>query len=69
MFRHEAGAVRQAKQATFATHRFGNQKGFRLRVIQAGGMKLDELHVGHPTAGPVSHRNAITGRSVRIGRV
>jgi hypothetical protein len=32
-------------------------------------MKLDELHVRHPAAGAPGHRDAVTGRGVRIGRI
>ena len=66
---HEAGTVGQSQDAAFTAHGFRNQKRLRMRVIQAGGMELDELHVGNAAAGTPAHGNAIPGGGVRIGGV
>jgi hypothetical protein len=67
VFGHEAGAVGQLEQATFAAHRFGDQEGFGLRVIEAGRMELDEFHVRHPAARAPGHGHAIAGGDIGIG--
>jgi len=66
---HEARAVRQHQNAALASHRFGNQKRLGMRVIQAGGMELDELHIRHAAAGAPTHRNTVAGGNIRIGGV
>jgi hypothetical protein len=40
-----------------------------VRVVQAGGVELDELHVRNRGARPMCHRETVTCRYVRIGRV
>ncbi len=57
------------QHAALAAHGFADEKRFGLGVIQAGGMKLDEFHVGDGRPGPVGHGHAVAGRDVRIGRV
>ena len=42
---HEAAPVRQQQQAALAAHGFADQEGLGVRVVQAGGVELDELHV------------------------
>jgi hypothetical protein len=77
MRRHEAaagsgagaGAGRQPEQAAFTAHRFTYQEGLGIRVVQAGRMELDELHVGDPAAGTPCHRDAVAGRGVGVGGV
>lgn len=59
----------QLEQAAFAADRFGDQERFRIRVVQAGGVELDEFHVRHPAAGAPGHRDAVAGGGVRIRRV
>ena len=66
---HERLAVRQQQPATFSAYRFGDQKGFCFRVIEASGMKLVELQVGDPAAGTPGHGNTITTRGVRIAGI
>ena len=61
--------VDRLQHAAFAAHRFADQKRFRLRMIKAGGMELDELHVRHRRARPIRHRHAVARRDVRVGRV
>jgi hypothetical protein len=67
--RHEARAVRQAQQAAFAAQGLGDQEGLGVRVVQAGRVELDELHVRHPAAGAPGHRHAVAGGRVGIGGV
>ena len=66
---HEARAVRQAQDAALAAHRFGNQEGLGVRVVEAGRVELNELHVGDAAAGAPGHGDAVAGCRVRIGRV
>ncbi len=66
---HESGTVRQAQQGTFASDRLGDQEGLRLRVVEAGGVELDELHVRHAATGTPGHGHAIAGGGVGIGGV
>ena len=44
--RHEALAVGQPQDAALAAHRLGDQERLGVRVEEAGGVELDELHVG-----------------------
>ena len=66
---HEAAAVGQQQMAALAAHRLGDQEGLGVRVVQAGRVELDELHVGDPAAGAPGHGDAVAGRGVGIGRV
>ena len=66
---HEARAVGQAQDAAFAAHRLGDQERLGVRVIEAGRMELDELHVGDAAAGAPGHGDAVAGRGVGIGGV
>ena len=67
--RHEAAAVGQAQNRTFAAQRFADQKRPCLRMEQAGRVKLHELHVRDPRAGPPGHRDAVAARGMRIAAV
>ncbi|KAG0190646.1 hypothetical protein DFQ28_001761 [Apophysomyces sp. BC1034] len=69
VLRHEALAVGQLQSPTFAAHGLGNQKGTSIRMVQAGRMELDELHVRHACARPPSHRDAVASRGIRVRRV
>ena len=40
-----------------------------MRVVQAGRVELDELHVRHPAAGAPGHGDAVAGGGVGIGGV
>ena len=40
-----------------------------MRVVQAGRVELDELHVRHATAGAPGHGNAVAGRGVGVAGV
>ena len=54
---------------TLTAHGFGDQIAFGVRVVQAGGVKLDEFHICHAAAGAPSGSNAVTRRRIRVGRV
>ena len=45
------------------------RKDLRPGMIKAGGMKLDELHVGHGRAGAIGHGHAVARGNVRVGGV
>jgi len=40
-----------------------------VRVIQTGGVELDEFHVGHPAASAPGHGNSVTRGGVRVAGV
>ena len=72
-----AGIVAVHKAVTFfvyedralASNRLRNQEGTRFGMIQAGGMKLDELHVGDARASSPGHRQPVSRGNGRICRV
>src|SRR5690554_880369 len=66
---HEAGAVGQLEHRPFATQCLGDQEALGLGVIQAGGMELVELQVGHPAACTPGHGDAIPRGAVRVAGV
>jgi hypothetical protein len=66
---HERLAVAIAQQRSFAAHGFADQEGARLGVVQAGGMELDELHIGDGRAGAVGHGDPVPRRDVRVAGV
>ena len=47
VLRHEALAVGQLQQPALAAHRLGDEEALGVRVVEAGGVELDELHVRH----------------------
>ena len=67
--RHEALAVRELEQPALAAHRLRDEEALGVRVVQAGGVELDELHVGHRAAGAPAHGDAVAGGGVGVGRV
>src|SRR5438876_7021810 len=38
-------------------------------MVEAGGMELDEFHIGDGSAGAEGHGDAVAGRDVRVGGV
>ena len=59
---------------SFAADGFRNKKGAGLRssgtgVVEAGGVELDELHVGNGSPCAPSHSQPVAGRGIRVGRV
>src|SRR5690554_607814 len=66
---HEAGAIGQFQQATFASNGFSNQERLCVRVVQTGWVELVEFHVGHATACTPGHSDTVTGGAVWIGGV
>ena len=69
---HEAGSTglrRQQQLAAFTAHGFGDEIAFGLGVVQAGGVELDELHVGHSASGAPGGGNAVAGGGVGVGGV
>ena len=67
IFFHEGRSVFQLENTAFATDGFADQKGLCLWMKQAGGMKLDKLHVCNFSARTVGHGDAITRGNVGIG--
>jgi hypothetical protein len=66
--RHEALAVGELQQAAFAAHRLRDEERLGVRVEEAGGVELDELHVRHGRARAPAHGDAIAGGDVGVGR-
>ena len=58
---------RQFELAAFAAHGFGDEEALDVRVVQAGGVELDELHVAHPAASPPGRGDAVAGGGVGVG--
>ena len=67
--RHEVFAVGKGELSALAAHGFGNEKGSGLGMIETGGVKLDEFHVGDPTTGPPGHGDAVSGGDIGIAGV
>ena len=68
--RHEAASPSGSlQQAAFAAHRLADQEGLGVRVVQAGRVELDELHVRHPAARAPGHGDAVAGGGVGVGGV
>ena len=71
--RHEALAdpvgPRQVQGRALAAQRLGDQEAALLRVVQAGRVELDELHVADPAAGAPGHRDAVAGGGVGVAGV
>ena len=63
---HEALAVGQLEQPAFSAHGFRDEETLGMRVVEAGGMELDELHVGHRAAGAPAHGDAVAGRGIGV---
>lgn len=55
--------------AAFAAYRFGDQKRFCLRMVEAGRVKLDEFHVGDAAASAPAHGDAVAGGDIRVAGV
>jgi len=68
VFLHEGGAALELQDAAFAADGLADQEGFGLGVEEAGGVKLDEFHVGDVRPGAPGHRDAVTRGDVGVGR-
>ena len=66
---HELLAVLVDKHRALAAHRLGDEEPLRLRMVEAGRMELDELHVLDLRPRAPRKRNAVPGRRVGIARV
>ncbi len=66
---HEGMTVAPAQNRPLATHRLGNQEAFGVRVIQGGGVKLHELHVGNGRPGTIGHGDPVTGSDIGIAGI
>ena len=67
--RHEPVVVSGHQVGPLPADGLRYQERFRLRMIETGGMELDELEVGQVGAGPVRHRHAVARRDIRIGGI
>ena len=63
---HESLPAQVEQFAALAAHRFADEKRLGFGMVQAGWVKLDELHVGDGRPGPVCHRDAVAGGDVGI---
>jgi hypothetical protein len=66
---HEALAVREPQDAPLTAHGLGDEKALGARVIEAGGVELVELEIGHAASGAPGHGDAIARRGVGVGGV
>ena len=60
---------RQLELRTFAAQRLGDEEAALLRVVQAGRVELDELHVADAAAGAPGHGDAVAGGGVGVAGV
>ena len=66
---HEGLAGAVAENPALAAQRLGDEEVLRLRMVEAGGVELDELEVGDGRAGAMGHGDAVAGRDVGVRRV
>ncbi len=69
VFGHEGRAVFIHENPAFAPHCFGNEEIFGLGVVQTGGVKLDEFHVGNVGPGPVGDGHPVAGGDIRVAGI
>jgi hypothetical protein len=63
---HEGLALAVPQDAALAAQRLGDEEALRRRVIEAGGVELEELEVRHRRAGAPGHGQPVAGRHVRV---
>ncbi len=68
VFLHEGGAALELQDAAFAADGLADQEGFGLGVEEAGGVKLDEFHVGDVCACAPGHGDAVARGDVGVCR-
>ena len=66
---HERFAVQIPENRPFPAQRLGDEKRFRLGMIEARGMKLHELEIRDPRSRAVRHRDSVPRRHVGIRRI
>ena len=66
---HARSGDRQLQQRALAAQRLGDEEAALLRVVQAGRVELDELHVADAAAGTPCHRDAVAGGGVGVAGV
>ena len=66
---HELDPRQRLEHAALAAHRFTDEKRLGPRVIEAGGMELDEFHVRHAGSGAIGHGHPVAGGDVGVGRI
>ena len=66
---HERLPLRVDEARAFASQRFGQQEPRLPRQHQRRRMELDELEISDPGAAAIRHRDAVSGRHRRVGRV
>ena len=66
---HELPARGIAEDAALAPDRLGDQEGLGPGMVEAGGMELDEFHVGDLGSGPPGHGHPVPGGDVGVGGV
>ena len=69
IFVHERLAVGADEHAAFTAEGFADEEATFLGMEEAGGMELDEFHVGDGHAGAPSHGHAVAGGDFRVGGV
>jgi len=66
---HEPFARPVEQFRPLAADRFRNEEGLGVRMIEAGGVELDEFHVGDRRTGPVGDGDAVPRGDVGVARV
>ena len=66
---HEFVALFINESGPFATHGFGDQEGASLGVIKAGGVELNEFHVGYAGSRSPGHGHAVPSGDSWVGGV
>ena len=66
---HERFAGPVAEDPALAAQRLADEEAFRVRMVEAGRVELDEFEICDGRARPVRHGEAVSGRDVGIRRV
>ncbi len=66
---HEGFAFSVEELGAFAADGFGDEEGFGVGVIEAGGVELDEFHVADGEAGAPCHGDAVSCGDIGVGGV
>ena len=66
---HKRFPIRQLQCGALTAQCFGDQEGFRLGVVQAGGVELVKFHIRHPAARPPGDRDPVTTGAIRVGGI
>ena len=69
IFLHESPSTAVYQSSPFPADRFGDEKVFRRRIVEAGRMKLHEFQVCQLCACPIGYGESVSGGNVRIAGI